>query len=114
MKYWLKHKDGLTKLLSVGGMSLDNNIAEQGFKNIILQRKNSYFFKTKKSAAILSGLASIIMTCKQNNINAYGYMNWLQEHWLHALKYPSDYLPWKYMESLKESDGDPPALVVAA
>lgn len=113
MKYWLKHKAGLTKFLFIGGMSLDNNIAEQGFKNIILQRKNSYFFKTKKSAAILSGLTSIIMTCKQNGINAYGYLNWLQEHWLQAQKNPCDYLPWKYKE-IKESNGDPPAPSVAA
>lgn len=114
MKYWQRHKDGLTKFLSVGGMLLDNSPAEQGFKKIILQRKNSYFFKTKKSAAILSGLTSIIVTCQQNNINAYGYLNWLQEHWLHALKNPSNYLPWKYAEKIKESSGDPPALGVVA
>lgn len=113
MKYWLNHKDGLTRFLDVPGMLLDNSIAEQGFKNIILQRKNSYFFKTKNSASILSGITSIIMTCKQNNINAYNYLNWLQEHWLHAQKNPEDYLPWKYKE-IKESKGDPPAQSVAA
>ena len=114
MKYWLNHREGLTKFQSVGGMSLDNNIAEQGFKNIILQRKNSYFFKTKTSAAILSGMTSLVMTCKQNNINAYGYLNWIQRHWLHALKNPSDYLPWKYTEKLNKFGGDPPAQDVAA
>jgi transposase len=113
MRYWQKHKEGLTKFLSIAGMDLDNSVAEQGFKNIIPQRKNSYFYKTKNSAEISSGLTSLIMTCKKNNINAYGYLNWLQEHWLHALKNPSDYLPWKYKEII-ESRGDPPAPSVGA
>jgi len=45
MQYWKNHQKGLTRFLTVAGMSLDNSLAEQMFKYIILQRKNSYFLK---------------------------------------------------------------------
>lgn len=98
MQYWKNHKDGLTKFLYVAGMALDNSIAEQVFKYMIWQRKNSYFFKTKKSANILSGFTSIIITCRLNNINVEGYLNWIQENWLKVQSNPKEYLPWRYTE----------------
>ena len=104
MKYWQNHKDGLTRFLYVAGIELDNNKSERGLKIIILQRKNSFFFYSLESANVLSGLTSIIATCKENNINSFNYLNWLQDNERLVRKNPSEYLPWKYQKYLKETE----------
>jgi len=101
MKYWLNNKDGLTKFLSIAGVELDNNISERKAKALILQRKNSLFFKTLNSAEILSGCTSIIETCKENNISSFHYLNWLQENASKVIKTPTEYLPWKYKKYME-------------
>ncbi|NBY35361.1 MAG: transposase domain-containing protein [Alphaproteobacteria bacterium] len=39
------------------------------------------FFKTRNSAAIWSGLSSIVRTCEANGINGFAYFNWIQTNW---------------------------------
>ena len=96
MNYWLRAKKSLTMFLKIKGIEVDNNQAERSLKTIIAQRKNSLFFYSKSSAAILSGLSSIIATCHINEINAYMYLNWIQDNWLVVQKDPKSFLPWKY------------------
>jgi hypothetical protein len=98
MNYWLNNKTGLTRFLKVKGAPLDNNKSERALKSIILQRKNSLFFKTRNSAAIWSGLSSIVRTCEANGINGFTYFNWIQSNWNKVQKDASSYLPWKYLE----------------
>ncbi len=98
MNYWLNNKTGLTRFLKVKGAPLDNNKSERALKSIILQRKNSLFFKTRNSAAIWSGLSSIVRTCEANGINGFAYFNWIQTNWNKVQKDASSYLPWKYLE----------------
>ena len=104
MKYWLNHKEGLTQFLRVGGMELDNNRSERGLKRIILQRKNSLFFKTLSSAEVLSGISSIVVTCMANDIDSFGYLNWMQDNATILKKQPKNYLPWKYVEYLNSTE----------
>ena len=96
MKYWLNHKETLTKFLCIKGVELDNGRAERLLKEAILQRKNSLFFKTKYSAAVLSGLTGITKTCWENGINPYAYLNWIQENYKQVAATPEKYLPWCY------------------
>ena len=98
MNYWLNNKTGLTRFLKVKGAPLDNNKSERALKSIILQRKNSLFFKTRNSAAIWSGLSSIVRTCEANGINGFAYFNWIQSNWNKVQKDASNYLPWKYLD----------------
>jgi hypothetical protein len=104
MRYWQNHKDGLTMFLRVEGMSLDNNVSERNLKSMILQRKNSMFFSTEKSAGILSGLASIVFTCYENNINPANYLNWIQENASKIANNSADYMPWKYEEQRNNTE----------
>jgi hypothetical protein len=104
MKYWINNKDGLTRYLTKSGVALDNNRSERHLKRLILQRKNSLFFKTLPSSEILSGLSSIISTCRENKINSYNYLNWLQENSKEISKNPSGYLPWDYVKYLNETE----------
>lgn len=94
MQYWLNHKDGLTKFLEVADVAIDNNTSEQALKKIILQRKNSLFFKTKDSAKILNGMSSIVSTCQEQGINAFAYLNMIQEKANEVRKDPGKFLPW--------------------
>jgi hypothetical protein len=103
LNYWIRNKEGLTMFLRIKGIDLDNNKSERALKNIIVQRKNSLFFKTKNSAAILSGLTSIVKTCEANGINAYAYLNWAGENSLAIEKGTLLGLPWDY-RSYVEAD----------
>lgn len=104
MNYWLNHKKGLTRFLKVKGAPLDNNKSERALKSMILQRKNSLFFKSKNSAAILSGLSSIVRTCEANDINGFAYLNWIQANWTKVQKDASNYLPWKYLKYRNDTE----------
>lgn len=104
MNYWLNHKKGLTRFLTVKEVPLDNNKSERALKSMILQRKNSLFFKTKNSAMILSGLSSIVRTCEANGINGFAYLNWMQENWVKIQKDANNYLPWKYLEYMNNTE----------
>jgi hypothetical protein len=104
MNYWLNNKKGLTRFLKVKGAPLDNNKSERALKSMILQRKNSLFFKTKNSAAILSGLSSIVRTCEANSINGFAYLNWIQDNWIKVQKDPGNYLPWKYLAYINNTE----------
>lgn len=104
MKYWLRHRKKLTKFLRVKGIELDTNCAERALKLIILQRKNSLFFKSRSSAKILSGLSSLVSTCEENQVNAFGYLNWLQENWKEVQKGASSYFPWDYRKYLNDTE----------
>lgn len=99
MKYWLNHKKGLTTFLRRKEAEVSNNRAERALKTLILQRKNSLFFYSLSSAEVLSGLSSIVQTCKVNGINTFGYLNWLQANSRQCKENPSAYLPWKFKEN---------------
>lgn len=101
MRYWKNHKDKLCRFLHVAGVPIDNTLIERVIKSFVLQRKNSYFFKSKASAAILSGLTSIVRTCMANQVNPHEYLNWIQQNWLKVQATPEHYMPWHYTEYIK-------------
>jgi len=96
LNYWLNHKKGLTLFLRVSGAKLDNNWSEQELRIIAILRNNSLFFKTLSSAEISCDLLSLIETCRANEVNAFGYLNWIQDNWLAVQKNPDQYLPWHF------------------
>lgn len=104
MKYWLNNKEGLTQFLKVPVESLDNNWAERSLKTLILQRKNSLFFKTADSAEVHSGMSSIVKTCSENGINAFRYLNWLQDNSSKAKRAPKDYTPFAYVKYMNSTE----------
>ena len=106
MNYWIKNKKSLTMFLRVKGVDLDNNRSERSLKTIIVQRKNSLFFKSRSSAEKLSGLSSIVATCRINGINAQRYLDWIQDNWKSVQKDAKSFLPWDYqaMVTAREQD----------
>jgi hypothetical protein len=98
LTYWLNRWDELTVWLRVPGSPLDNNQCERALKQFILMRKNSLFFKTEHGAAVGDILASLIQTCRLNEINAWDYLTTIIRNKSDARQMPQKYLPWNYRE----------------
>jgi hypothetical protein len=101
IRYMQKHWERLTLFLRVEKAPLDNNVVERGLKFAILNRKNSYFFKTVHGAEISDILMSIIKTCYEARVNAFEYLVLLQKHELRVRQNPEQWLPWNFKDTLK-------------
>lgn len=98
--YMINHWEPLTLFLRVPGAPLDNNICEMALKQAIRHRKNSLFFKTLHGAYIGDLFMSIIYTCNLAGVNAFEYLNTLEDHSAELFKHPERWLPWNYREQL--------------
>jgi len=50
--YMLRHWEGLTLFLRESGAPLDNNTCERALKKAVLNRKNAYFYRSKRGAEV--------------------------------------------------------------
>ena len=98
--YMLNHWEPLTLFLRLPGAPLDNNICERVLKRAILNRKNSLFYKTSHGAYVGDLFMSIIYTCDLAGINAFEYLNALEENSAELFKHPELWLPWNYRQQL--------------
>jgi hypothetical protein len=73
IRYALNHRDGLERFLEDGRIELDNNSVERAMWPVCLSRKNSLFAGSDEGGANWACLASLIETCKLNNVNPQGY-----------------------------------------
>lgn len=69
-KYW----DGLCLFLTDGRIELDNNTVERTIRPIALNRKNALFAGHEVGAKNWAMIASLIETCKLNQINPHSYL----------------------------------------
>jgi len=104
MIYWQKRRDGLSKFLQISGVPIDNNLSERQLKKFVIQRKNSLFFFSLKSAEITNGFSSIVSTCALLGINAFDYLIWIQKNYSNLQKNPAAYLPSKYKKALNQTE----------
>ena len=98
LRYWRRHWDRLTLWLRDGEAPLDNNLAEQALRKVVLLRKNSLFFKTERGAEVGDILTSLIQTCRLNGVDAWEYLLTIIREEAEAVQYPERYLPWNYRE----------------
>jgi len=99
--YMLKREERLTRFLHVAGAPLDNNVIERALKLAIRSRKNSFFYRTKRSAKIGGMLTSLIYTCQLSDANPQQYFVALQKHQEQVSQAPAQWLPWNYQEALQ-------------
>ena len=74
LKYIAKYWDGLILFLTDGRIEMDSNAVERTIRPIALQRKNALFAGHDAGAQNWAMLASLIETCKLNQIEPYGYL----------------------------------------
>ncbi len=97
-RYLLGHFEKLTGFLRIAAAPIDNNRSEHSLKLPILNRKNSYFFKTQNGADVGSVLTSLIKTAIEAGANPVEYLVTLLEQAHQVRKEPHLWLPWNYSE----------------
>lgn len=99
--YMLRHWEGLTRFLRVAGAPIDNSLCEQSIKMVIRLRRNSLFYKTHHGARVGDAMMSVIQTALKNNVNAFDYLNVLQENAAAVAATPHLFLPWNYQDTVR-------------
>ena len=74
LKYIAKYWDGLCLFLTDGRIEMDNNAVERTIRPIALNRKNALFAGHDAGAENWAVIASLIETCKLNNIEPHAYL----------------------------------------
>ena len=69
--------------------------------------QNALFYKTEHGACIGDLYMSIIHTCALAGVNAFEYLNALEEHSKELFRYPGRWLPWSYREQLAAAVDQP-------
>jgi transposase len=73
IRYPLNHWHGLEQFLADGSIEIDNNTVERCIRPIKLSKKNSLFAGSDEGAENWAAAASLIETCKLNNVNPQTY-----------------------------------------
>ena len=74
VNYALEHWEGLTLFLDDGRVEIDSNVVERAIRPLCLTRKNSLFAGSQGGAENWAIVASLIETCKLNNVNPQAYL----------------------------------------
>jgi transposase len=96
LTYMVKHWAGLTRYLEDGRAPLDTNAVERILKLVVLCRKNSLFYRTEHGAAVGDIIASLVESCRLNNVGAWDYLLALVRNAQVVRKAPGAWLPWNY------------------
>jgi hypothetical protein len=85
--------------LRVPGASVENNIVERLLKTPILNRKNSYFYKTLLGAYIKDMVMSLVQTAKEAEINPREYLLALHQNKDLVKISPEKWFPWNFQQN---------------
>lgn len=98
IRYALNHWIGLTRFLDDGRLELDANPVENAIRPIALTRKNALFAGHEVGAENWALLASIIATCKLNDVNPVAYIAETLQAILdgHPKSRIADLMPWRF------------------
>jgi len=98
LKYIAKYWDGLILFLTDGRIEMDNNAVERTIRPIALQRKNALFAGHDAGAQNWAMLASLIETCKLNQVEPHSYLTGVLTAIVngHKQKHINNLLPWNY------------------
>ena len=98
IRYGLSHWDGLTCFLDDGRIEIDSNTVERSIRPLALTRKNALFAGSDGGAESWAVIASLIETCKLNDVDPYAYLadtltRIVDGHLASAI---DELLPWAY------------------
>ena len=98
LKYIARYWDGLILFLTDGRIEIDNNTVERTIRPIALSRKNALFAGHETGAQNWAMLASLIETCKLNNIEPHSYIAGILTAIVNGHKQSqiNELLPWNY------------------
>jgi transposase len=98
IRYALSHWAGLTRFLEDGRLELDTNPVENAIRPVALTRKNALFAGHEVGAENWALLASIIATCKLNDVNPAAYITETLQAILngHPQSRIEELMPWRF------------------
>ena len=98
IRYALSRWEGLTRFIDDGRIELDNNTVERSIRPIALNRKNALFAGSDGGAEHWATIASLIKTCKLNDIDPLAYLNDVLTRIVngHPNRDIDQLLPWAY------------------
>jgi hypothetical protein len=101
IRYALNHWQGLTRFLEDGRLELDTNPVENAIRPICLTRKNALFAGHEIGAENWALLASIVATCKLNDVNPVAYIAETLEAIIdgHPHSRIADLMPWRFRKA---------------
>jgi transposase len=98
MRYALHHWQGLTLFLDDGRVEIDSNTVERSIRPLALNRKNALFAGHDRGAAHWATIASLIETCKLNDVDPQAYLASVLSRLVNG--WPNsqidELLPWAY------------------
>jgi hypothetical protein len=99
IRYALNHWDGLERFLEDGRIELDTNSVERAMRPVALSRKNSLFAGSDEGGENWACLASLIETCKLNNVNPQIYFTDLLTRLVNGWpqKRIDELMPWHWI-----------------
>ena len=98
IRYALSHWAGLTRFLEDGRLELDTNPVENAIRPVALTRKNALFAGHEVGAENWALLASIVATCKLNDVNPAAYITETLQAILdgHPQSRIEELMPWRF------------------
>lgn len=98
LKYIAKYWEGLILFLDDGRIEMDSNAVERTIRPIALQRKNALFAGHDAGAQNWAMLASLIETCKLNQVEPHAYLTGVLTAIVngHKQKDIGQLLPWNF------------------
>jgi transposase len=101
LAYIANHWDGLCVFLDDGRVEMDSNPVENLIRPLALNRKNALFCGHDEGGANWARIASLIETCKLNDINPYAYPRATLEALAagHPQARLDELLPWSFMSA---------------
>jgi hypothetical protein len=97
-RYALSRWEGLTRFIDHGHVELDNNTVERSIRPITLNRRNALFAGSDGGAEHWAIIASLIETCKLNDIDPLAYLTDVLTRIVngHPNSEIDQLLPWAY------------------
>jgi transposase len=101
IRYTLSRWEGLTRFLHDGRIEIDSNVVERAIRPIALTRKNALFAGSDGGAGHWAVIASLIETCKLNNVEPFGYLADVLSRIVngHPNSQIDELLPWAYIRA---------------
>ena len=109
IRYALNHWDGLERFVDDGRIELDTNCVERAMRPVALSRKNSLFAGSNEGAASWAAVASLVETCKLNDVEPHGYLTdlltRLVQGWPNARL--DELMPWNWTKLATRAPSSP-------
>jgi transposase len=98
IRYVMTHWEGLTRFVDDGRIELDTNTVERAIRPLALTRKNSLFAGSEGGAEHWAVLASLVATCKLNDVEPQAYIEDVITKLVrgHLQNRIDELLPWAY------------------